>query len=1422
MPLDGLRYPKRQPPQLLPAGAFELDRAHPLTAGMFGFWPLRGDAKNYFTGSNGSLVGSTATVMSPRGPGFKNTTSGQCINTGTPITSLVTGSGSVSCWVSQTIAYNAGGPWRFLFGASPSDWGCQIYIDNNWYLGSNSGASRIIFAASATNAPTNTWTHYVYTWTTTTHVFYQNGAVIGSAGSPGNPGSITGNLAFGAEGTGAGNPLLGSINGCGVWNRALSAREVMDLYVEPFALLRPVSRRIGSMSSGPQSYNATANIIGVGSVAAAPSGPVYATANITSVSSLTEIVSVPTFTVIQRQSRGSYTPVYVNTTGEAARLSRSIYIENAPAPPPSGFQFIGVAGIGSIGAIKHTGFARMYFTRQIYDNLDNPNTALYDALAGTSIAASFTTPGQAPVQGKQNYIINPRADGASIPSTTWGDAGTQIVKSNANLDANNPVSSWSSVRANTPHTTGKWYCEIQAIQVSSSMVFGVADDSTSAGSGLDVTSPTVLLVHADWDGVSITNFYDSSLSAHALTSSNSAYTATGQHKFGNASAGFPASNSYIDTGNATDFNFGSGQFTVEAWVYFTATPTADSFVVSQWNQITYDQLSWGLSYTGTYLYLVYSVDGAAGGVKFVYTLYTAPLNTWMHFAADRDASNVIRVYVNGAVVASATVTDTIYPSPLTAMIGNDHGLSNPFKGYLDEIRVTKGLARYGGAFTAPTAPFAVDVSTFQSGGVSSDGTSYLNGFTAGTTDAIGSIGLIRLAIDLDNQELYIGNGATWIGTSNPATRTNPRITWYGKTGINICPWVALGGNATVRILPTAPNWSNAAPAGYKAWEPIPTGWYNILPPYGMGFQTLGTGIENGIPYLEMRLFGIPQYDDYLRIEPGSFAGVVEGDTWWSSFYIRISGGSTAGVDRWSADILYSSLTAEVGFASFTVASLTQSGGLSTRYSTGGLVSAPPTNTIIPTTLLHVLGGQAVDITLRFGGPQLEKDTVVTGLILPPAGSPGVSTRTNTTNYITNPRAEGAVAGTPGTIPTGWGGITAGNGIQVQIVGNGTERGIQYIEIRFFGTASASTNCRIIPMSLGPSGARNGETWLFSFNMRISSGSATNISFMQSYMSAYDATSSPLGFVGNFATFSVNSLTQPGNARYYSVGGLISGMPTVDSVLPFINFLVGNGLSVDCTLRFSGPQLERNNYPTALVLPPTGSPGVSTGKSNFVTNPRAEGATPGIVGSGGILPIDWGITGGASTTFQIIGTGTENGIPYLEFRLFGTPSATSTFLLLLMSYGYVKAQVGETWRLSCYMRLTAGSMTNVANVFPYLDAYDADANRISAIDATLNYISLPSLIQPGGLSTRYAGGGLIDVIMNPTLLTTASVTPCVAFQVTSGQAVDFTVRVGGIQLEQNEISALILPPVGARGVSTRADPIQTPISISEVWLLLELP
>jgi hypothetical protein len=214
--------------------------------------------------------------------------------------------------------------------------------------------------------------------------------------------------------------------------------------------------------------------------------------------------------------------------------------------------------------------------------------------------------------------------------------------------------------------------------------------------------PVVLLCHCDGTSGS-TTFADDSPSPHVLSASSVTVNTTAP-KFGTGAADFTAlTSARIDVaGSAADVNFGAGQFTVEAWAYFTVTPTAIYAVLSQFGGST--DLGWFFGMNTGALGFTYSTTGTNN--PSVGAAFSPTLNQWYHLAADRDTSNVLRVYVNGAVLASATVASTIFASTQTCRIGADGNANRGFPGRLDEVRIVKGTAMYGGAFTPPTGPFA--------------------------------------------------------------------------------------------------------------------------------------------------------------------------------------------------------------------------------------------------------------------------------------------------------------------------------------------------------------------------------------------------------------------------------------------------------------------------------------------------------------------------------------------------------------------------------------------------------------------------------------------------------------------------------------------------------------------------------------------
>lgn len=100
-------------------------------------------------------------------------------------------------------------------------------------------------------------------------------------------------------------------------------------------------------------------------------------------------------------------------------------------------------------------------------------------------------------------------------------------------------------------------------------------------------------------------------------------------------------------------------------------------------------------------------------------------------------------------------------------------------------------------------------------------------------------------------------------------------------------------------------------------------------------------------------------------------------------------------------------------------------------------------------------------------------------------------------------------------------------------------------------------------------------------------------------------------------------------------------------------------------------------------------------TNIIRNNTMVGAVAGVVGSGGALPTNWQIFAASGLTTTIIGTGTQNGVTYLDFRLSGT--STGTFYVLAFDSAGTTASVGQVWSESFWASYVAGSLTNVSTV-----------------------------------------------------------------------------------------------------------------------------
>ena len=196
------------------------------------------------------------------------------------------------------------------------------------------------------------------------------------------------------------------------------------------------------------------------------------------------------------------------------------------------------------------------------------------------------------------------------------------------------------------------------------------------------------------DGDTTTAGLDASNKNLSVSYSSGDQLSNTQKKFG-ATSLYVADNVTISSSDG--FNFGTGDFTIEGWYYLTQLN----------NHFLYDQ--WASSSTGAGNNQIYVKSNEGGAIRVYYdgsskftTTGGFSLNTWTHLAVVR-YSNTIKVYFNGTADGTTQSYSGQYGKTGDLYIGDQHaGGGGAPQMYVDDFRVTKGLARYTSNFTAPT------------------------------------------------------------------------------------------------------------------------------------------------------------------------------------------------------------------------------------------------------------------------------------------------------------------------------------------------------------------------------------------------------------------------------------------------------------------------------------------------------------------------------------------------------------------------------------------------------------------------------------------------------------------------------------------------------------------------------------------------
>lgn len=202
---------------------------------------------------------------------------------------------------------------------------------------------------------------------------------------------------------------------------------------------------------------------------------------------------------------------------------------------------------------------------------------------------------------------------------------------------------------------------------------------------------------------------------HVFTPYGGVTTSTAQFKFGGSSAKFDGvDGTYMLSPTSTDYEFRTGDFTIEFWTYVVAADSADGnselvapFVSTDGAFRPGESCDFALHFHENYgrLYFCrqesgtnYCVGSNAGVFSY---------GSWHHLAYVRKSGN-LTIFVNGVNVGSGLFDrDITVTQPLRlgkSRGGNFFNAIWTLNGYLDEVKITKGVARYTANFTPPNMP----------------------------------------------------------------------------------------------------------------------------------------------------------------------------------------------------------------------------------------------------------------------------------------------------------------------------------------------------------------------------------------------------------------------------------------------------------------------------------------------------------------------------------------------------------------------------------------------------------------------------------------------------------------------------------------------------------------------------------------------
>ena len=191
-----------------------------------------------------------------------------------------------------------------------------------------------------------------------------------------------------------------------------------------------------------------------------------------------------------------------------------------------------------------------------------------------------------------------------------------------------------------------------------------------------------------------TTILDYSRTPNTITVVGNARISTAQSKFGGSSIYLDGTGDWLTAPNSAAFQFGTGDFTVEMWVY---TANLAAFQTLMDVRAADTASAWALFIDNTGKPYWYDASGSQTSSTAISS------NTWTHLAVSRSGTT-LRMFLAGTQVYSGANSNSQNATG-TVRVGVNVPNTVTYTGYIDDLRITKGVARYTTTFTPPAAAF---------------------------------------------------------------------------------------------------------------------------------------------------------------------------------------------------------------------------------------------------------------------------------------------------------------------------------------------------------------------------------------------------------------------------------------------------------------------------------------------------------------------------------------------------------------------------------------------------------------------------------------------------------------------------------------------------------------------------------------------